>query len=95
MVECADCESHIETRWSTCPACGTSDASLTTPNLSIVSLVEQSDYVGFNKPKKKSKKKLKSKCCEKYQRRNKSACKRCPLFAEDVPTYSTELLNEI
>jgi len=80
MEGCDICGSHIETRWATCPACGDSDTNLASANLSIVNLVENSEYLQFHRKKqKKSKKKVKSECCEKYKRRNKSACKRCPL----------------
>jgi len=80
MEGCYICGSHIETRWATCPACGDSDTNLASANLSIVNLVENSEYLEFHRKKqKKSKKKVKSECCEKYKRRNKSACKRCPL----------------
>tara|TARA_B100000963_G_scaffold148295_1_gene129338 strand:+ start:1397 stop:1687 length:291 start_codon:yes stop_codon:yes gene_type:complete len=80
MEGCDICGSHIETRWATCPACGDSDSNLASANLSIVNLVENSEYLEFHRKKqKKSKKKVKSECCEKYKRRNKSACKRCPL----------------
>jgi len=80
MEGCDICGSHIETRWATCPACGDNDTNLASANLSIVNLVENSEYLEFHRKKqKKSKKKVKSECCEKYKRRNKSACKRCPL----------------
>jgi len=80
MEGCDICDSHIETRWATCPACSDSDLNAQSMNLSIVNLVENSDYLEYQRKKqKKSKKKVKSECCEKYKRRNKSACKRCPL----------------
>tara|TARA_B100000609_G_scaffold197422_1_gene194782 strand:- start:34 stop:324 length:291 start_codon:yes stop_codon:yes gene_type:complete len=86
MEGCDICGSHIETRWATCPACGDSDSNLASTNLSIVNLVENSEYLEFHRKKqKKSKKKVKSECCEKYKRRNKSACKRCPL-SESIRT---------
>ena len=96
MEDCGICGSAIETRWATCPACGDSDASITSPNLSIVNLIENSDYLEYKKKKaKKSKEKLKSECCEKYKRRKKSACKRCPLFATKQPELEVKMLRQV
>ena len=78
MEDCGVCGSYIETRWATCPLCGDFDSSTIDSNISIVNLVEKSEYIEIKKEKKK---KLKSKCCKKYKKHNKSACKSCPKFA--------------
>ena len=80
MEDCKVCGSFIETRWATCPLCSDFDSRTIDSNLSIVNLVENSDYIDTKKDKKKQKK-LKSKCCEKHKKHNKSACKSCPIFA--------------
>ena len=80
MQDCGVCGSYIETRWATCPLCGDFDSSTIDSNISIVNLVEKSDYIETKKAKQK-RKKLKSKCCKKYKKHNKSACKSCPKFA--------------
>jgi len=96
MAGCDTCGSHIETRWATCPACGDNDTNLATENLSIVNLIETSDYLDFQRKKhKKAKKKLKSECCEKYKRSNKSACKRCPLSEINLIEARLDVFRQI
>jgi hypothetical protein len=94
MEDCGVCDSYIETRWATCPLCGDFDSSTIDSNISIVNLVEKSDYIEIKKEKKK---KLKSKCCKKYKKQNKSACKSCPKFAvrsdEKIQVRSDEVTH--
>ena len=102
MEDCLVCDSYIETRWATCPLCGDFDSSTIDSNISIVNLVEKSDYVEIKnekkeKSKKEKKKKIKSKCCKKYKKHNKSACKSCPKFAvrseDNIEVFSDDMIQ--
>lgn len=77
MNTCNGCGMMMQTGWIACPFCGNHVDNVFNSSLSMVEIVKNQCSSSCATPCGKSKRKVKSKCCGKHQRKEKY-CKSCP-----------------
>ena len=76
---CKSCEKLLHSEWSACPHCGVQLDNMFNSSLSMVDLASlMMDDDDFDSCRLRKSKPLKSKCCNKHQKKGKKYCKRCP-----------------
>ena len=76
LDDCVECGNLLQDTWIVCPYCGVEKSNIMAASVSITELARRSSCGGCDKDC--SPKKLKSKCCGKFKRKDKY-CKKCPL----------------
>ena len=77
MNMCNGCEMTMQTGWIACPYCGQQVDNVFNSSLSVIEIVENHCSSSCATPCNKSKRKVKSNCCGKHERKKKY-CKSCP-----------------
>ena len=87
MNACNECGNFLQTGWVACPFCGVHIDNVFNSSMPLVELAARQCKTNCSGSCSKSKsKKLKSKCCKKYERKNKH-CKTCPEHPQSVDSF--------
>ena len=88
MSHCKQCGNAMNIGWLACPFCGWKVEEVMNSDPTILELAKRSSCGGCDKDcSGKKKRKVKSKCCKRYENKKKAKgrCKSCP---EIVPTLA-------
>ena len=90
---CEECDNMLQSGWVACPYCGAKKSNFMESSISLVDLVKQIEY--SNNSNSCASKKYKSKCCNKYKKKNKH-CKKCPnQIKSNVHTHASSSKHAI